>query len=229
MSAKTTAKVTCVLSIVAAAFFHLRETAPWVEIPYSSGQCKISPAGLDILLDVEGCRLRPYKCSAGKTTVGVGSTFNVDPNQDITNEEAAARLNRDVGYFERCVNQRLPTATLAQGQCDAYILNAYNRGCAGWQKSTAASEAEKGHRVASCKALLAVRFITTPDKVKHDCSLPENKSLCGGIWARRQREAAHCMRDDIYVNGQNKTGLGGSYGLPPIGNGVLPRVAGGAG
>ena len=51
-----------------------------------------SPEGLALLADLEGCRLSPYRCSAGVWTSGIGHTAGVVPTQAITERYAAAEL-----------------------------------------------------------------------------------------------------------------------------------------
>ncbi len=50
-----------------------------------------SQDGLALLADLEGCRLRPYQCSAGVWTSGIGHTAGVTPARDITEREAATK------------------------------------------------------------------------------------------------------------------------------------------
>lgn len=47
----------------------------------------------DLLIKHEGLRLRPYECSAGKTTIGVGRNLT---DNGITEIEAMMLLNRDI-------------------------------------------------------------------------------------------------------------------------------------
>ncbi|WP_420543027.1 glycoside hydrolase family protein, partial [Serratia bockelmannii] len=43
----------------------------------SSGEVKISRAGLELIGNVEGCRRDPYKCPADVLTDGIGNTHGV--------------------------------------------------------------------------------------------------------------------------------------------------------
>lgn len=60
-----------------------------------------SPEGLALIADLEGCRLSPYRCSAGVWTSGIGHTSGVVPGREITEREAAANLVADVMNVER--------------------------------------------------------------------------------------------------------------------------------
>lgn len=55
-------------------------------------QLQISPGGLKLLADAEGCRLKPYQCSAGTWTDGIGNTAGVLPGHIINERQAAADL-----------------------------------------------------------------------------------------------------------------------------------------
>lgn len=60
-----------------------------------------SPEGLALIADLEGCRLSPYRCSAGVWTSGIGHTAGVVPTQAITERDAAANLIADVLKVEK--------------------------------------------------------------------------------------------------------------------------------
>ena len=47
----------------------------------------------DLLIKHEGLRLKPYQCTAGKTTIGVGRNLT---DNGITEKEALMMLNRDI-------------------------------------------------------------------------------------------------------------------------------------
>ena len=53
----------------------------------------------DLLIKHEGLRLKPYKCPAGKLTIGVGR--NIEEN-GISEEEAYYLLKNDI---DRCINE----------------------------------------------------------------------------------------------------------------------------
>lgn len=188
--AKKAAAATCILSVVMAAFLYQTQGQ------IGDGKLHLSPSGLALLLDVEGCKLTPYKCSADKWTWGIGSTNNVDPRRNLTNEEAAAILAKDVSFFERCIYNRLPDATtkVSQGWFDAGVISAFNFGCNAWANGSMPRLMDAGDKARSCGALLAYKFITL-NKVKIDCSLPQNYRICGGVWLRRQKENRHCMSE----------------------------------
>lgn len=59
----------------------------------------ILPDLMDSIIQHEGIVLKPYKCTAGKTTIGVGR--NLDDN-GITTDEAMTLLKNDI---DRCVEE----------------------------------------------------------------------------------------------------------------------------
>ena len=96
---------------------------------------KISDAGLDLIQRFEGCKLKAYQDSVHVWTIGVGHTGDVQPGQEITQEEAMELLRQDVEDAEKCVNVCV-TAPLSQGQFDALVSFCFNLGCGALRRST---------------------------------------------------------------------------------------------
>jgi lysozyme len=96
---------------------------------------KISPAGLALLKQSEGCRLTAYEDAVGVWTIGYGDTQNARVGQTITQAEAEARLMARVAEFEDAVSTLLEVP-LTQGQFDALVDFAYNLGPAALARST---------------------------------------------------------------------------------------------
>ena len=53
----------------------------------------------------EGLRLKPYRCTAGKLTIGVGRNLN---DRGISQKEAYAMLERDILDFEQQLLEEIP-------------------------------------------------------------------------------------------------------------------------
>ena len=53
----------------------------------------------------EGLRLKPYRCTAGKLTIGIGR--NLD-GRGISQKEAYAMLERDIHDCEQCLLDEIP-------------------------------------------------------------------------------------------------------------------------
>lgn len=93
------------------------------------GVLKISPAGLALITNAEGCRLDPYKCPAGLITNGIGNTHGV-PNKVIDEKQAAIDFVRNIQAAEQCLDSVVPKGeTLTQGQQDAFTSFIFNTGC----------------------------------------------------------------------------------------------------
>ena len=92
---------------------------------------KISQSGIDFIKAFEGLSLKPYLCSAGKPTIGYGSTFYPDGrkvkmhDKHITEPEAEKLLADTLKPFERKVNNRI-TVPITQNQFDALVSHTFN-------------------------------------------------------------------------------------------------------
>ena len=101
---------------------------------------RISSAGLDLIKEFEGLRLKAYKCPAGILTIGYGHTSaagepKVLPGMMISRDEAEAILKRDMVQYENGVRSQV-TSAITQGQFDALVSFAYNAGVGALQRST---------------------------------------------------------------------------------------------
>ncbi len=106
-----------------------------------------------LLIRHEGLRLKPYTCTAGKTTIGVGR--NLDDN-GITEAEAMAMLDRDIAVTTATLRDEFPWfADLDRTRKDAVISLGFNLGMPrlkGFKKFLAAMEA-KDYEMAATEAL----------------------------------------------------------------------------
>ena len=126
-----------------------------------------------------------------KPSYGLGSTVRPDgkPVQtgDTISVPAAITLSaRQVAVKEAAI-KRCVTAPLHQHEYDTFVSLAYNVGESAFCKSQLVAKVNSLDYAGACAEILRWRFFKGKD-----CSLAENKGLCGGLWARRQREAAHC-------------------------------------
>lgn len=95
---------------------------------------KCNAAGLQIIKNSEGCRLKSYRCPAGLWTIGWGHTGpDVFEGMTIPQQYADDLLVRDVARFEIAIRQTV-TAPLNENQFSALVSFAYN--CKGWGAST---------------------------------------------------------------------------------------------
>jgi lysozyme len=101
---------------------------------------QINAAGLALIKEFEGLRLRAYLCPAGVATIGYGTT--VYPNgrrilvgDEITQQQAEDFLRNDLRAFEREV-ARMVLVPSNENQFSALVSFAYNVGSQALQKST---------------------------------------------------------------------------------------------
>lgn len=74
----------------------------------------------DDLLRDEGLRLKPYRCTAGKLTIGVGR--NLD-DVGITRDEALHLLDNDIARVRAEVNRTFPWFGAIDGTRQDVVLN----------------------------------------------------------------------------------------------------------
>jgi lysozyme len=77
----------------------------------------------------EGERLKPYRCTAGKLTIGVGRNLE---DRGITAEESAMLLANDIAAVERELQRALPWVTKLDEVRQRVLLDmAFNLGIVG--------------------------------------------------------------------------------------------------
>ena len=79
-----------------------------------------------LLIKHEGLRLKPYLCTAGKTTIGVGRNLS---DNGVTEAEAMAMLDRDIAVTVSALRDEfLWFADLDRTRKDAVISLGFNMG-----------------------------------------------------------------------------------------------------
>lgn len=99
---------------------------------------KTSKAGIALLKQFEGCRLKAYKALATEKyyTIGYGHYgADVKPGMTITLAQAEAMLKNDLKSYERTVNNYV-IVEITQNMFDALVSFSYNCGGAALKKST---------------------------------------------------------------------------------------------
>lgn len=127
-----------------------------------------------------------------RPTVGFGSTFTEDGTAvkmgDKTNPVKALQrshihLAKSEAGIKRCV-----TGLLAQHEYDVLVDFSYQYGVAATCKSSMVKHINAGEYKQACDAYLLYK-----KSGGYDCSLPENKRICGGVWTRQQERKAKCL------------------------------------
>lgn len=95
---------------------------------------RVTEAGLQIVKDAEGLRLRTYLCPAGILTIGYGHTRGVTQDMEITEEQANEFLKDDVIVAENYINKY--NLRLKQCQFDALVSFVFNVGSGNFANST---------------------------------------------------------------------------------------------
>lgn len=84
--------------------------------------------------EFEGLRLRAYRDSGGKPTIGYGHTLGVKMGQRITERQAEEMLEQDLWVAGRFPNTMKEIDT--QGKYDAVVSFIFNLGAGNFKRST---------------------------------------------------------------------------------------------
>lgn len=96
----------------------------------------LNRAGIDLVKQFEGLRLKAYKCPAGVWTIGYGHTGkDVEKGMVITEAQAEALLVSDLSKFADGVRRRVKVP-LNSNQFSALVSLAFNIGLGAFGKST---------------------------------------------------------------------------------------------
>ena len=90
----------------------------------------LSQNGLNLIKKWEGLRLKAYKCSAGKWTIGYGHTTGVTKNLTCIQEQADAWLYADCQNAMDAVNRWDTVYHWSQNEFDALVSFTFNCGSA---------------------------------------------------------------------------------------------------
>jgi len=120
---------------------------------------KTSQVGLALIKHYEGFRSKPYRCPAGKWTIGYGHLINdgrnlpVDYNRVFSIGEIDELLKRDLVRFEQGV-LRYITMPINQHQFDALVSFSFNLGLGTLQRSPVRQKINRGDFKGAAKVLL---------------------------------------------------------------------------
>lgn len=146
--------------------------------------------GIDKTLVNEGMKLVPYYDSGFILTWCAGETDMKYHKEKFTYEECRDLFARRYGFFSYSVAMMYDEeakASVTPPMHAAFVDTAYNVGLAAFRKSSMLLRANTGDSKAACDAILLYKRANG-----RDCSLPENKRHCGGIWTRRKEMHKTC-------------------------------------
>lgn len=153
----------------------------------------LSAAGLVSLVGYEGYTDRAIIPVPGDPpTYGFGSTTKEDGSpvtlKDRTTPPKALRLAvKDIAGKEAVLRGCIKVP-LSQAEWDLYVDHAYNVGPYRFCNSGFVAKLNAQDYVGACQQFLLWKFAHGVD-----CSLPENRSVCGGLWDRRVTQYRKCM------------------------------------
>lgn len=194
MAKRIVCSVAAVIGLVTggAALYGEQLTKPVGEVVIQQqnlGELRISPKGLAITGNAEGCQLNPYTCPAGLVTNGIGNTVDV-PDDVVTLEQVAIDWVKNLQQAEQCISQVEAAANkpMSQGQFDALTSFAFNTGC------------DRFMRNADRSSTRIYRYALQGDYQAACNELPYwvyggGKKLAGLV-TRRGHEYARCMEVD---------------------------------
>lgn len=152
-----------------------------MKLPDPSLAWPIAMAGVALIAEREGCRLRAYRCPAGVWTCGWGETDGVGPNTVWTQAYADQRFCDSLTERTEAVRAAC-TVEPTPHQLAALVSLAYNIGAAGFRKSTVLRQHNAGNTAAAARAFSLWNKARNPSTGK----LEE----LSGLTARRAAEAA---------------------------------------
>lgn len=116
---------------------------------------RTNAAGIALIKQFEGVRLRAYKCPANVPTIGYGHTGpDVNLGRQITQAEADDLLIYDLKKFEQGVEQFLDGVPASSNQFSAMVALAFNIGLGAFAKSSVLRHHRQGNHELAAEAFL---------------------------------------------------------------------------
>lgn len=104
-------------------------------LPYAWMGRRVCEAGIKLIKEYEGLRLKAYRCPGQVWTIGYGHTRTVHQNMQISLTEAEQLLIDDLAIVERALS-RLVKVPLSDNQFAALACFAFNVGIGNFERST---------------------------------------------------------------------------------------------
>lgn len=115
---------------------------------------KINEAGLALIRQFEGCRLKAYTCPAGVWTIGYGWTHGVKPGDHWTQEQAEKMLIQGLDQYENAVQSAIGMNKTTINQFSAFVSICYNIGVGNFVKSSMLRHHKTGDYAKAANAFL---------------------------------------------------------------------------
>ena len=135
---------------------------------------RLTQAGVDLVKQSEGLRLRSYRCPAGKLTIGYGHTGQKAKKGRITKLEAEDLLKQDLIKYERIVRNRVKVR-INNNQYSALVSFTFNVGEGAFTRSSLLRKLNNGDYCGAAKEF--TRWVRG-----------NNQRILGGLIKRRQIE-----------------------------------------
>lgn len=155
----------------------------------------LSGSGLVGIAINEWYRGEAYQPTKGdKWTIGFGSTEGVKPGDRIDPVTALSRKQKEISRDYESAIKRCVKVPMHQHEFDAMVDTTYNIGAGAFCGSSMVSRLNQGDYKGACDAILLWKMYTdTSTGRRYDCSTPEARKVCGGIWERRQKAHKTCL------------------------------------
>jgi lysozyme len=115
---------------------------------------KTNEAGLALIRQFEGCRLKAYKCPAGVWTIGYGWTHGVKPTDQWTQAQAEEMLVKGLDQYENAVQSAIGAHSTTSNQFSALVSICYNIGAGNFVKSSMLRHHKAGDYAKAADAFL---------------------------------------------------------------------------
>lgn len=150
---------------------------------------KTSKLGKDIIKEFESFRSTPYKCSAGKITIGWGHVIlpGEKISVPITKGKGEELLSQDLEQVEKCIEKNI-TVPLTQQETDALSSLIFNIGISAFRGSTLRWKLNQGLRKEAAEEFLRWNKYTDPEDRK--------LKVAEGLDQRRKKERELFLRKD---------------------------------
>jgi lysozyme len=149
----------------------------------------INQNGIDLLKELEGCKLCAYRDIGGVLTIGYGQTGSwITPDTEITQDQAEQLLRDSIAPRAHEVS-KLVTHAINDNQFAALVCFVYNEGAHNLQISSLLRELNKGNIQQAADDFLLF------NKVRKNGVLVYSQ----GLMNRRQKERALFLQEDAWI------------------------------